>query len=238
VVPTYNGARFLRAAIDNILSQEYPALQIIVVNDGSTDDTDAVVAELPVRPQYIKHEQNKGPSEARNRGILDALGEYVAFLDVDDFWPPHNLHRLVDQMLAAPELDVVHGYGQLVEVGAGERQEFRGNPRESFPFYIGAGLYRRRVFDAIGLFNPDLHFGEDTDWYSRAFEAGRPIARLEEVTLFVRRHERNMTSGKSLVELNMLRVFKLALDRKRAREREEAQTQGPGDGPGGAGAQS
>lgn len=220
VIPSHNGAKFIPEAIDSVVRQGYSELQLILVDDGSSDETDAVVARLPIEVRYLKNARKSGPAEARNRGIREALGDYVAFLDVDDLWPAQNLHRLVDHLLARPELDVVHGYGHLMVLDpASGRYEFRGNPRESFPFYIGAGLYRRRVFESVGLFDAALEFAEDTDWYNRAEEQGRPIERLEEVTLFVRRHAANMTAGKSPVELNVLRAFKLALDRKRARHR-------------------
>jgi GT2 family glycosyltransferase len=96
-----------------------------------------------------------------------------------------------------------------------------GNPRESFPFYIGAALFRRRAFENVGLFDTDLRFAEDTDWFNRAIEIGIGLERLPQVTLLVRRHGQNLTHGKSLVELNPLRVFKKVLDRKRQREIED-----------------
>jgi GT2 family glycosyltransferase len=111
---------------------------------------------------------------------------------------------------------VVHGHGQLMELDDGSgRYEYVGNPNESFPYYIGAGLYRRSAFERVGLFDSDLKFGEDTDWYMRAREAQLGVLRLPEVTLLVRRHSRNMTNGKSMTELNTLRVFKKQLDRRR-----------------------
>jgi hypothetical protein len=219
VVPTHNGAKFIPEAIESIRSQEYPKIEVILVNDGSTDDTDDVVARLPLEVRHIIHDRRSGPAEARNHGIRESRGEYVAFLDVDDLWPVRNLHHLMDHLLAHPDLDVVHGYGHLMVLDPATRcYELRGNPRESFPCYIGAGLYRRRVFERVGLFDSRLEFSEDTDWYNRAEELGCAIERLDEVTLFVRRHGQNMTTGKSQVELNVLRAFKMALDRKRARE--------------------
>ena len=233
VIPTYNGAKFLPEAVQSVLDQGYPSLQIIVVNDGSTDDTDVVVSRLPVSVRYIKHDISKGPAEARNRGIRDAIGEYLAFLDVDDLWPKNQLPRLVTHLVQHPGLDVVHGYGHLMRLDAETRRyEFQGSPREAFLFYIGAGVYHRRVFERVGLFDPELRFGEDADWYNRAYELGRAVERLEEVTLHVRRHDQNMTRGKSLVELNMLKVFKLALDRKRAREALEVKAQPATSEPG------
>lgn len=216
IVPVYNGAHFLGQAVDAIIAQRYPRLEIIVVDDGSQDDIDAAVAALPVDVRYFS-QANAGAGSARNRGIRDASGELLAFLDVDDLWPTDSLRLLVERLLATPELQVVRGHAQLVELDqrAGTC-EYVGNPRESFPHYIGAALYRRSAFERIGLFDTTLRFAEDTDWFTRAQEADLPMERLDQVTLLVRRHGANMTHGKSLVELNALRVFKKALDRQRA----------------------
>jgi hypothetical protein len=218
IVPVYNGAAFLHEAIRNILAQDYPSLEIIVVDDGSTDDIDRVVASLETDLRFFKQEVNAGAAAARNRGIRDASGELIAFLDVDDLWPKHNLRTLVDFLLQHPDVDVVHGHGQLMELDVATGQYVAvGNPRESFPFYIGAALFRRRAFETVGLFDTDLRFAEDTDWFNRAIELAIGLERLPQVTLLVRRHGQNLTHGKSLVELNPLRVFKKVLDRKRQR---------------------
>jgi GT2 family glycosyltransferase len=111
---------------------------------------------------------------------------------------------------------LVHGLGQPTRYSPTESPgAYLGDPREAFPYYIGAGLYRRRVFQSVGLFDTSLQYGEDHDWFLRARESGARIVHLDDVTLFVRRHEGNMTRGKSLVELNALRVFKKMLDRHR-----------------------
>jgi glycosyl transferase family 2 len=217
VVPVYNGAAFLADAVNVILAQNYPSLEIIVVDDGSTDSIDAVVASLPLEVRYFK-QQNAGAAAARNRGIKDASGEFIAFLDVDDLWPDNNLNVLADRLLAQPNIAVVHGHGQLMELDeTSGRYEYVGNPSESFPYYIGAGLYRRSAFERVGLFDTELKFAEDTDWYIRAGELKLTLLRVPEVTLLVRRHSRNMTNGKSVTELNTLRVFKKQLDRKRVK---------------------
>jgi GT2 family glycosyltransferase len=115
---------------------------------------------------------------------------------------------------------VVHGYAQLALYNDTTREyEYSGNPAESFPYSIGAALYRRSVFTKVGLFDPTLIYGEDTDWFNRAKELKVNVKRLEDVTLIVRRHGENMTFGKNMVELNSLRVFKKRLDRMRERKR-------------------
>jgi len=216
IIPVYNGASFLPEAIANVLAQHYPTLEIIVVDDGSTDDIEAVVAQLPVDVRFFRQE-NAGAAAARNRGIKDASGDFIAFLDVDDLWPEGNLLMLAEVLLNDPALDAVHGRAQLLVHNAEHNgYDMVGNPGEAFRFYIGAGLYRRNAFTRVGLFDTELRFAEDTDWFNRASACALAIAHPEAVTLHVRRHGQNMTAGKSLVELNTLRVFKKALDRQRA----------------------
>jgi hypothetical protein len=218
IVPVFNGERFIRAAIENILSQDYPSLEIIVINDGSTDETGEMIRELPPGIRCLDQE-NLGPAAARNRGINEAMGEYIAFLDVDDLWPKGNLHTLVKELLQDRGVDVVQGHAQMAHFNpVANAYEYLGNPAESFPYYIGAALYRRAVFTRVGLFDQTLRFAEDTDWFTRAREKDANIKRLDEVTLLVRRHGSNMTFGKSDVELGRLRVFKKSLDRMRARQ--------------------
>lgn len=216
IIPVYNGERFISSAIENILAQNYPALEIIVVNDGSTDKSDEIIEQLTVDIRYFK-QNNAGPASARNRGIRDASGEFIVFLDVDDLWPENNLNMLVEEMVSDPDMDVIRGYAQLMEFNATTGEyDFVGNPKESFPHYIGAAIYRKSAFRKVGLFDSTLRFGEDKDWFIRAAELQMNIKRLEYVTLYVRRHGNNMTFGKTLIELNTLRVFKNALDRMRA----------------------
>ena len=217
IVPTFNGAHFLPEAVASILRQNHPALDIIVVDDHSTDDTAAAVAALPVDVRCFRQDSNLGPAAARNRGIKDAAADFIAFLDVDDLWPEGNLSTMLDAMLADPAIDVMLGMGQLVrEHPQTGELVYTGNPEESFQYYIGSALYRREVFQRIGLFDESLRFGEDHDWFNRAREAGLRIERTHQISLLVRRHNGNMTRGKSLVELNQLRVLKKMLDRRRA----------------------
>gem|GEM_PF-181890 len=217
IIPVHNGARFIKQAIDNILQQNYPAIEIILVDDGSTDDTQKVVEKLNVDVRCF-YQPNSGPASARNRAIRDVSGEYIAFLDVDDLWPENNLELLMKYLIENPDLDLVRGYAQLFRLNQEGKTEYIGNPKESYPNYIGAALYRKSVFEKVGLYDPELRFGEDGDWFNRAVEKKVLMKRLEEVTLLVRRHEGNMTKGKSIVELNALKVFKKKLERKRSGE--------------------
>jgi hypothetical protein len=215
IVPVRDGASFLPEAVASIQAQNYPTVEIIVVDDGSTDEIANVLHELSVPVRYIRQEP-AGPAAARNRGIRAAAGELVAFLDVDDLWPEGRLDLMVDAMTDMPARNVVSGLAQVMELMPDMQDyEFVGGPQDAFPDYLAAGLYRRSVFEAVGLLDEGLTFGEDTDWFARAREVGLVIDRLEEITLIVRRHDHNMTRGKSLEELNGLKVLKKALDRRR-----------------------
>jgi len=216
IIPVYNGERFIASAIENVVSQNYPALEIIVVDDGSEDKTSEIVKGLPYDIRYFKQE-NFGPAVARNRGIKDASGSYLAFLDADDLWPEGQLGMLADILDNQPETDVVRGYAQLFKNNEHDEMVYQGDPKKSYRYYIGGGLYRKTVFEQVGLFDRSLHFGEDTDWYYRAIEENTEILWLEEITLFVRRHGNNMTEGKNILELNKLKTFKKVLDRDRTR---------------------
>jgi hypothetical protein len=218
IIPVFNGESFIKDAVHSVLSQNYPALELIVVDDGSTDRTEEIVAQLPCDVRYFK-QGNAGPAAARNRGIRDASGEVIAFLDVDDLWPDNTLASLVDELVRDPDLEVIQGYNQLMAKNphTGE-YEYIGNPKETFRYSIAAAAYRKSVFTKVGLFDTTLIFGEDRDWFNRATESAVKMRRIDAVTLLVRRHGRNMTHGKNNIELNGLRVFKKALDRRRAME--------------------
>jgi hypothetical protein len=213
IIPVYNGADFLAGAVESVLAQSWEAPELIIIDDGSTDAIEEAVQALPTTVRFLR-QHNLGPAAARNAGIRNATGALLAFLDVDDLWPPGRLAAMWDAFERDPALDVVQGHAQVFRTN-GSGMEYLGNPREAFQNYIGAGLYRREVFAKAGLFDAELHFGEDTDWFNRATELGLRVSRPDLVTLLVRRHERNMTRNRSIVELNQLRVFKRQLDRVR-----------------------
>ena len=214
VIPVFNGADFLPEAVASVLAQDYASLEIIVVDDGSEDSIEAAVADLPTDVRFFR-QPNGGPAAARNLGIRNASGEFIAFLDVDDLWPGRTLRVLAEGLAASPETMVVRGHGQIVRRdNQADALDYLGNPEESFANYIGAGLYRREAFERVGLFDTGLRFNEDSDWYARAGEAGVEIVRLPHVTLLVRRHERNMTRGKSIRDLEQLRLLRKAIARR------------------------
>jgi len=119
VIPCYNAAPFLRETLDSVLNQTRPALEVIVVDDGSTDES-AAVAESYGPPVRVIRQENRGQSAARNRGMDEARGEWVALLDADDRWLPHKLERHVAALRGAPS-DVVCVHSDFIVVGSVRR---------------------------------------------------------------------------------------------------------------------
>jgi hypothetical protein len=223
IIPVHNGARFLGEVVESALAQAYPRMEIIVVDDGSTVEVELAVRALPVDVRYVR-QVHAGAAAARNRGFREAAGALICFQDVDDLWVEGALDALTARLADDAAIDVVHGYGQIFSRDAAGAVRHISHPGETYPWYIGAAVFRRSALERAGLFDEGLRYSEDTDWFTRARETGLRLERLEQTTLLVRRHDDNATRGRSLVEVNALRVLKKALDRRRADASESPQT--------------
>jgi glycosyltransferase involved in cell wall biosynthesis len=220
IIPVYNGARFLQESVASILVQKYPNIEIIVVDAGSTDEIEEVVLRLPVDVRLLKQDHAIGLAAARNRGILEASGELITFLDVENLWPEGNLQFMIDLLSDDSSCDVVQGLGQVLKVDLETSpRDCVGVSGESLPKYLAAAIYRREVFQTVGLFDQELGIGDDIDWFNRAREHGLKLRQVDQVTLLIRHPDSSLFRGKSLRELNTLKVLKDALDRKRAENR-------------------
>jgi len=178
IIPTYNYDRFLREAIDSVLAQTYPALEIIVVDDGSTDDTPRILAEYGDRIRVIRQE-NLGASAARNTGIAAARGEWVAFLDSDDLWRPRKLECDAARIAADPDLGMVHcGAEQFDNTGKTLFVFLGGLEGWVAPDLLrldreviaapGSGLtVRKTAAEEVGGYDPRLEASEDWDFCYR-----------------------------------------------------------------------
>lgn len=213
VIPVFNGEKFLREAVQSVLAQKYSPLEIIIVDDGSTDGTAAVARSLPETVRYL-HQTNQGPAAARNRGIEHAQGSLIAFADVDDLWPEAKLELQLPYLIKDPAIEIVMGRIQQVLLSGTQAEEF-GEP--AFSVNLGSAVIRKSVFERVGLFDETMRYSEDVDWFMRARESGAAIMTIDAVTLFYRQHEHNMTRGKSTSELNVLKTLKKSLDRRRER---------------------
>ena len=211
VIPVFNGERFLRDAVQSVLSQKYSPIEIIIVDDGSTDGT-ADLAHTFLEPVRYLHQANQGPAAARNRGIEQSQGSLIAFVDADDLWPPDKLELQVSHLITDPAIEIVIGRVQQVLLGQTQVEQF-GEP--AFSVNLGSAVIRKSVFERVGLFDETMRYSEDVDWFMRAREGGAAIVSIDAVTLLYRQHEQNMTRGKSTSELNVLKALKRSLDRRR-----------------------
>lgn len=218
VIPVFNGERFLREAVQSVLDQKYSPVEIIIVDDGSTDGTATVARSLGETVRYL-HQTNQGPAAARNRGIEHAQGSLIAFADADDLWPSKKLELQLPYLINDPAIEIVMGRIQQVRLsktvnGQTQAEEF---DEPAFSVNLGSAVIRKSVFERVGLFDETMRYSEDVDWFMRAREAGAAIVTIDAVTLLYRQHEENMTRGKSTSELNVLKALKRSLDRRRER---------------------
>jgi glycosyltransferase involved in cell wall biosynthesis len=216
VVPVHNGMRFLGHAIESVLAQRHPALEILVVDDGSTDQTPDVANAMAGAIRYIRQE-NRGPAAARNAGIRLARAEVLAFVDADDLWPAGKLDRQLPVLAAGRPVDIVMGYTQPM-IMTRPVEDVRAlqpvlSPRLSLS--VGASLYRRSVFERFGAFDEAIRVAEDLDWLLRAREAGARIQVVNAVTLLYRENPGSLTYEKDPAQLSFFRVLKRSLDRRR-----------------------
>jgi glycosyltransferase involved in cell wall biosynthesis len=205
VIPTYNYGRFVATAIESALAQTRMPLEVIVVDDGSTDDTAAVVARFGDSVRYI-HKPNGGLSSARNAGIAAARGDLIALLDADDRWLPHKLERQVPYFAADKDMGLVHTGSRIFDHETGGTL-CEVLPRESLSFHelmnccavsAPSTMIRRGIFQAIGGFDETLAEAEDWDMWIRIAAAGWKVAGRREILVEYRTHSSNMSRSNPL----------------------------------------
>lgn len=215
VVPTFNRAAFVGDAIASISAQGDDDVEIVVVDDGSTDDTERIVAARGTNVTYVRLE-HRGVSAARNRGILAARGGLIAFLDSDDLWPNDSLGRRRSHLERHPEVDLVYGLARIRHIGKLRRNLGPYDESEPIRFpLLGSMLCKRSVFDCVGLFDEALEQAEDVDWFARVKESRIATSAIDEVTLEYRIHDDNMTFEVDRNQAFLLRALKKSLDRRR-----------------------
>jgi glycosyltransferase involved in cell wall biosynthesis len=193
VIPVYNGERFLAEALESVFAQTLPPYEVIVVDDGSTDASAEVAGRFPVT---LIRQENRGPGAARNAGVAQCTGEYLAFLDADDIWLPEKLERQMALLVGAgteAAISMTHGRARL---DATERnlESMVGEDRiPLFRVLPSSWVVPLRFFGRVGPFDETYRVGEDTDWLLRARRLGVTELVCDE-PLFIRRfHDNNIS---------------------------------------------
>ena len=215
IVPTFNRARFIGGAIASIRGQHDVDAEILVIDDGSTDETETVARAEGAPVVYLRFDHG-GVGAARNRGLAAARGELVAFLDSDDVWPVGSLAVRREHLERHPEVDVVYGRTTFRHVGAARRRRLahREDGEVSAPL-LGSMLCRRSVFDRVGGFDERLAHAEDVEWLTRVKAQAVPMQAIDATTLEYRIHGENMTDDVARNQAFLLRALKQSLDRTR-----------------------
>ena len=218
ILPVYNGARYLAEALRSVLTQSTLPDEIIVIDDGSTDDSAAVVSSLsaasPVPIRYIQ-QANHGPAVARNAGLAAAAGDYVAFQDADDRWMPDKLAVQVSLLQRHVNAQAVIGYTQLIFEPDSHNASANFVGRPGLVMLLQASLFRRTLFEQVGGFDPALRGDEDIEWFLRALEQPIEIVVHPELVITYRRHNANLTGSLQRSQQQLMMALRRALARRR-----------------------
>jgi glycosyltransferase involved in cell wall biosynthesis len=219
VIPAYNSSGFIGATLKSVLGQTLPPEEVLVIDDGSTDDTAAVAESFGTRVRVFRG-PNSGPGASRNLGVLQATSEWVAFIDADDLWEPTKLERQMQELSRHPGIDL--SYTAHVRFSQeGETIRFCGDapplfaPAEnirkalfqSATFLTSSAIIRRSTFLAIGGFN-DQRIGEDWDLWLRLLHGGAKFVSCPEPLLLYRIHDSNVTTNKRVLIEESTAVFR------------------------------
>jgi glycosyltransferase involved in cell wall biosynthesis len=217
VIPTRDRWDLLsRHGLRSALGQEDVEVEVIVVDDGSTDGS-AEIAETFGEPVRCIRQANTGVAGARNRGLSEATGEFIAFLDDDDLWPREKLRIQVAALGANPDVGIVSGRLRVFG-GALPGRPWSAHGRREAPAgaYLAAALIRRSVFDRTGVLDEKIgHAADDLEFFVRARDLGVKRLTLEDVTLLYRWHGENTSTDIDSAAIGQLEAVKQSLDRRR-----------------------
>jgi glycosyltransferase involved in cell wall biosynthesis len=213
VVPAHNAEAYLGGALDALATQDYPEVEVVVVDDGSTDGT----AEVARRHHgvVLVQQENAGPSAARNAGIERSHGDLVTFCDADDLFRPYKVSAQADYLKTHPEVGCVLVQHETFFTEGVERPDWLTDDTGVQP---QSAMVRRSVIDEVGGFDPDYRPTEGLEWLSRMRDAGVRIAVLERVCVDRRIHGNNLSYQRAGLQHHMLQSLRARIQRQRETE--------------------
>lgn len=210
IIPVYNRVQFLNDALRSVVHQQQQPTEIFVVDDGSTESIENCLLQYGAQVTYVRQD-HRGPAAARNNAIQRAQGDIIAFLDSDDIWTTSHLAELSRCLEADPTVQIAHGRMRNFRDGA---VKFWCSP----PYHLTSlpsCIYRREVFETVGLLNESMQYGEDVDFSIRCWEHKIKKVKVDHLSLLCRRHPYNLTANQKLNQLGLVAVYKQHLDRVR-----------------------
>jgi len=221
IIPSYNYGSYVGDAVESALNQTFSPSEIIVVDDGSIDETPIVVKKFSdARVKYFWQE-NAGVSTARNRGISESSGDLIAFLDADDVWDPHKLEKQVEALRADTKLGLVHCGMLEVDIDTGETIKKHPEGMEGWIAHeialwesrtIGSPstvVVPRKVIEEVGGFDPQLTHGEDWEFFLRVARRFK-IGFVPDSLVLYRTHTKNASMNVPIMEQSTLLAWRKA----------------------------
>ncbi|BCM88224.1 putative glycosyltransferase EpsH [Abditibacteriota bacterium] len=221
IVAVKNGERYLAQALESILSQDYPPLEVIVVDGGSSDESVKIAESYP-KVRCINQRGEKGFADAWNQGIAVARGDLIAILDSDDWWTPGKLKAQVELLIAQPELDYsITRIRFALEEGKPCPPGFKPEllKTDHIAYMPSALLARKTMFEAMQGFKTDWAISSDIDWFARAKDMNFKLGIVPEVMLYKRVHDANLSyldARTNHFNREIVGLLKQSLDRQRA----------------------
>lgn len=208
IIPVFNAACYIENALQSIYQQTLKPLEIIVVDDGSTDELKSVLEKHGPSIQYL-YQENQGPASARNAGIQRAKGDFIAFLDADDVWQEKTQEILYNELSKNLKLDGCWGKIQVQILK--ENTFIDSHTPQKAPSFACA-LFRKEAFEKAGLLNPEYRQSEDVEWFLRAKNKGLNFHFIEESLLYYRLHKTNITKNVKENQFYLMRALKSSMN--------------------------
>lgn len=216
VIPVYNGEKYLAEAIESALGQDYPQVEVVVVDDGSTDSSGQIASGYGDSISFLSQERG-GNGAARNFGVSKSQGELLSFLDADDRWHPTKLERECAALATRPELSgarsLVHEFISP-EIDDETRSRIRAT-HNAIPGLHHYGTMRREAFERLGGFTTDLQLAVGVDFSARWADLGLESELVEEVLVERRLHKTNNWTREAGRHSDLALAVKASLERRR-----------------------
>lgn len=217
VIPAFNAEKYIAESIESVLNQTYKHIEIIVVDDGSTDKTNVIAQSYPVT---VILQENQGGAAAMNTGIQAATGYYLASNDADDIWLSQKLELQMQVLSQQEDIDIVFGHMEQFispDIDTSREHGILQEDKKILPAYASPTmLIKRHAFDKVGLFDETYTIGDFVEWYTRAKAQNLKPFMLDDVLVKRRIHNTNTGLIKKGAQSDYLKILKAALDRKRA----------------------
>jgi glycosyltransferase involved in cell wall biosynthesis len=213
LIAVHNGEKYLAEAVESVLGQTLPPVELLVIDDGSTDSTPEVCAAFGARLRYLRR-PHEGVAASINAGILETREDLLSFLDADDLWPASKLEQQLLAINSSADTDMV--FGRMEQFRSPELPEVFASVRHPLldGYSRGAMLIRRSAFARTGGFDARWRVGEFVDWYLRARDLGLREVMLPDLVLRRRLHANNMGLRDAATRIDFARIVRAALDRR------------------------